>query len=249
MHGTPEARGGEDAEKTWRSRPSARGPPREVRGRGGAAAKPVARRQLMVAAGELLTRFALGERSLGAFSQPNTGSLLDVGNDARGAPYLVMEDGEGRHITAYAHERELDARARIALFLKILDAVQTAHSQLVVHRDIKPGNVLVDNHGEPKLLDFGIAKLLGDSAAAATRTGLGPLTPEYASPEQVRGEPIGTASDGSSLVRAGRGRCSRCRTCCTRGPQGRRTSGHRGWRGWWARTRRRDPRPALRPAH
>ena len=81
-------------------------------------------------------------------------------------------------------------RARIALFLKILDAVQTAHSHLIVHRDIKPSNVLVDAHGEPKLLDFGIAKLLGEGAPAATRTGLGSADTEVrASPEQVRGEP------------------------------------------------------------
>ena len=89
--------------------------------------------------------------------------------------------------------------ARVALFLKILDAAQTAHAQLIVHRDIKPSNVLVDAHGEPKLLDFGIAKLLDDSVPAMTRTGRGPLTPEYASPEQVRGDPVGVASDIYSL--------------------------------------------------
>ncbi len=165
----------------------------------GAFAKPVAIKLVLFDAGDLRTRFALEQRILGAFSHPNIASLLDVGTDANGAPYLVMEYVEGRHITAYAHDHRLDTRARVALFLKILDAVQTAHSHLVVHRDIKPSNVLVDAHGEPKLLDFGIAKLLGEGAPAATRTGLGPLTPEYASPEQVRGEPIGTGSDIYSL--------------------------------------------------
>ncbi len=150
-------------------------------------------------AGDLRTRFALEQRILGAFSHPNIASLLDVGNDDNGAPFLVMEFVQGQPLTAYARDHNLDVRSRVALFLKILDAVQTAHSQLVVHRDIKPNNVLVDAHGEPKLLDFGIAKLLDESPQTATRTRLGPLTPEYASPEQIRGEPIGTGSDIYSL--------------------------------------------------
>ena len=162
-------------------------------------AKPVAIKLLLFDAGDLRTRFALEQRILGALSHPNIASLLDVGQDANGAPYLVMEFVEGQPITRYVHDRELDLRARVELFCKILDAVQMAHSQLVVHRDIKPGNVLVDTHDEPKLLDFGIAKLLDGTTSVATRTGLGPLTPEYASPEQVRGEPIGTGSDIYSL--------------------------------------------------
>ena len=173
----------------------------------GAFAKPVAIKLVLFDAGDLRTRFALEQRILGAFSHPNIASLLDVGTDGKGAPYLVMEYVEGRAITAYAHDHELDIRARVALFLKILDAVQTAHSQLVVHRDIKPSNVFVDAHGEPKLLDFGIAKLLGEGAPAATRTGLGPLTPEYASPEQVRGRTdrhrFGHLLAGRAALRAG----------------------------------------------
>lgn len=165
----------------------------------GAFAKPIAIKLLLFDAGDLRTRFALEQRILGALSHPHIASLLDVGQDANGAPYLVMEYVEGKPITTYVHEHELDLRARLRLFLKILDAVQSAHNHLVVHRDIKPGNVLVDEHGNPKLLDFGIAKLLGDSQPSATGTGMGPLTPEYASPEQVRGEPIGTASDVYSL--------------------------------------------------
>lgn len=165
----------------------------------GAFAKPVAIKLLIYDAGDLRTRFALEQRILGGLSHPNIASLLDVGQDANGAPYLVMEYVEGRPITAYVHDKQLDQHACLNLFLKILDAVQTAHRQLVVHRDIKPSNVLVDEHDEPKLLDFGIAKLIGDAAPSTTRTGLGPLTPEYASPEQVRGEPIGIGSDIYSL--------------------------------------------------
>jgi tetratricopeptide (TPR) repeat protein len=165
----------------------------------GAFAKPVAIKLLLFDAGDLRTRFALEQRILGGLSHPNIASLLDVGQDANGAPYLVMEYVEGSTITAYVHDRQLGLRERIALFLKILDAVQNAHGQLVVHRDIKPSNVLVDAHDEPKLLDFGIAKLIDDSVPAMTRTGRGPLTPEYASPEQVRGDPVGTASDIYSL--------------------------------------------------
>ncbi|MEO8673827.1 MAG: serine/threonine-protein kinase, partial [Tahibacter sp.] len=161
--------------------------------------KIVAIKLLLIDASELRARFALEQRILGGVSHPNIASLIDIGTDDRGAPFLVMEYVEGRTLTVYAREQALDLRARVRLFLKILDAVQTAHGQLIVHRDIKPNNVLVDTHGEPKLLDFGIAKLLSSDAPSTTRTRLGPLTPEYASPEQVRGDPIGTGSDIYSL--------------------------------------------------
>ena len=161
--------------------------------------RPVAIKLLLFDAGDLRRRFAQEQRILGALDHPNIARLLDVGSDAHGAPFLVMEFVEGRVLTDYVRENRLDVRTRIELFIKILDAVQTAHGQLVVHRDIKPANVLVDEHGEPKLLDFGIAKLTGDQAVSTTRTGLGPLTPEYASPEQVRGDPIGVGSDIYSL--------------------------------------------------
>jgi eukaryotic-like serine/threonine-protein kinase len=165
----------------------------------GAFAKPVAIKLLMFDAGDLRQRFALEQRVQGALSHPNIASLLDAGRDANGSPYLVMEFVEGRPFNVYVKEEQTSLRDRVRLFLKILDAVQTAHGQLIVHRDIKPGNVLVDAHGEPKLLDFGIAKLIGDNQPSATRTRLGPLTPEYASPEQVRGDPIGIGSDVYSL--------------------------------------------------
>ncbi len=162
-------------------------------------AKPVAIKLLLIDAGDLRTRFALEQRILGSITHPNIASLIDIGNDERGAPFLVMEYVEGEPISAYAQRRNLDGRECADLFLKILDAVQTAHSQLIVHRDLKPANILVDAHGEPKLLDFGIAKLLVVDSPNATRTALGPLTPNYASPEQVRGEPVGTGSDIYSL--------------------------------------------------
>ena len=165
----------------------------------GAYSKPVAIKLILFDAGDLRARFALEQRILGSFSHPNIAALLDVGRDGGGAPYLVMEFVHGQPITNHVRDRDMNIRARVALFLKILEAVQTAHNQLVVHRDIKPNNILVDAHGEPKLLDFGVAKLLGEGSPSDTRTGLGPLTPEYASPEQVRGEPIGTGSDIYSL--------------------------------------------------
>ena len=162
-------------------------------------AKPVAIKLLLIDANELRERFALEQKILGQFTHPNIANLLDAGIDSHGAPYLVMEFVDGQSITAYARDHALGLRARLILFLKILDAMQTAHSHLIVHRDIKPSNVLVDTRGEPKVLDFGIAKLLTSDAADTTRTRLGPLTPNYASPEQVRGEPIGTGSDIYSL--------------------------------------------------
>ncbi|MEO6075402.1 MAG: serine/threonine-protein kinase, partial [Dokdonella sp.] len=161
--------------------------------------RPVAIKLLLFDAGDVRVRFAQEQRILGALDHPNIARLLDVGSDANGAPFLVMEYVEGQVLTDYLRERHIGLRACVELFLKILDAVQMAHSQLVVHRDIKPGNVLVDASGEPKLLDFGIAKLIGEQALANTRTGFGPLTPDYASPEQVRGEPIGVGSDIYSL--------------------------------------------------
>jgi serine/threonine protein kinase len=165
----------------------------------GAYDKLVAIKFLLFDAGDLRRRFALEQRILGALTHPNISSLLDASRDSRGAPYLVMEYVDGTPITQYVHEHALDLRARIRLFTAVVDAVQTAHSQLIVHRDIKPSNVLVSARGAPKLLDFGIAKLTGEHVAAQTRTHLGPHTPEYASPEQVRGDPIGTPSDIYSL--------------------------------------------------
>lgn len=167
----------------------------------GAFDKPVAIKLLAFDAGNLRARFMQEQRILGCLSHPHIATLLDVGNDANGTPYFIMEYIAGVPITQYAREQELTPSQRIELLLPVMDAVQAAHSQLIVHRDIKPSNVLVDHAGAAKLLDFGIAKLIGDEAAAVaqTRSGLRALTPEYASPEQVFGEPVGTLSDVYSL--------------------------------------------------
>lgn len=161
--------------------------------------KHVALKLLRFDAGDLRARFDNERHILAALEHPHIARLLDAGSDAHGAPYVALEYVEGESLTHWCDARGADLRTRLALFLKVLDAVQAAHGRLVVHRDLKPANILVDAHGAPKLLDFGVAKLLDGAARGLTRTGPAPLTPEYASPEQVRGDVIGTASDIYSL--------------------------------------------------
>jgi len=149
---------------------------------------------------DVLRRFRDEREILARLDHPNIARLLDAGLDAGGVPYLVMERVRGVPITAYCRERKLGVTERLALFLKVCAAVQHAHQHLVIHRDIKPGNILVTAEGEPKLLDFGIAKLMaGAPADEATRTLNRALTLDYASPEQVRGDAVTTASDVYSL--------------------------------------------------
>jgi serine/threonine protein kinase len=151
--------------------------------------------------GWAVNRFRHERQVLARLSHPHISRLLDGGSTVEGAPYLVMEYVDGEPLTSYCRERNLSTEARLRLFLKVCDAVSYAHRNLIVHRDIKPGNILVTAEGVPKLLDFGIAKLLepmGDSAPAAALT-THVLTPEYASPEQVRGEPVTIAADVYSL--------------------------------------------------
>jgi non-specific serine/threonine protein kinase/serine/threonine-protein kinase len=139
---------------------------------------------------------------LARLQHPNIAAVFDGGTTDDGQPYLVMELVEGRPITEYCALHHLGTRARIEMIRAVCDAVQYAHRNLVVHRDLKPGNILVGEDGRPKLLDFGIAKLLAagvDPDDAPTATLLPMMTPEYASPEQVRGEAVTTSSDIYSL--------------------------------------------------
>ncbi len=151
---------------------------------------------------EMVRRFHTERQILAQLQHPNIAQLYEGGTTEDHRPYLVMEHVAGRSIDRYCEEEELDHLARIELFLKVCAAVQVAHQNLVVHRDLKPSNILVDEAGEPKLLDFGIAKLLGPEVGdgdASTLPGARLMTPEYASPEQIRGDAITTASDVYSL--------------------------------------------------
>jgi eukaryotic-like serine/threonine-protein kinase len=145
----------------------------------------------------LSERFRTERQILASLDHPNIARLLDGGSDD-GVPYLVMELIEGTRIDSYCDERRLPVTERLRLFRHICAAVQYAHQRLVIHRDLKPSNILVTKEGSPKLLDFGIAKIL-DRTHGARTTRAGPMTPEYASPEQVRGDPITTASDVYAL--------------------------------------------------
>lgn len=136
-------------------------------------------------------------RLLARLEHPGIARLLDGGISAQGWPYLVMEYVDGMHINQWCQQQQLDWRARLRLMLKVCDAVRYAHSKLVVHADIKPSNVLVNQDGEPKLVDFGIASLLRTNPEAE-QPGAGLVlrcSPAYAAPEQLRGEPVTTAND------------------------------------------------------
>ncbi|MFN2624008.1 MAG: protein kinase [Chthoniobacterales bacterium] len=150
---------------------------------------------------EVLHRFHAERQILARLAHPNIAILFDAGTTDEGLPYFVMEYIEGTRVTEFVRERNLSVTDRIVLFRKVCAAVQFAHENLVVHRDLKPGNILVTPNGEPKLLDFGIAKLLSleEGAWEMTIAGRERLTPGYASPEQVRGEPVTTVSDVYSL--------------------------------------------------
>jgi eukaryotic-like serine/threonine-protein kinase len=146
----------------------------------------------------ILERFRIERQILATLDHPNIASLLDGGTTDDGIPYLVMELVEGIPIDDYCDSRKLNVTSRLELFRQVCAAVQYAHQRLVIHRDLKPSNILVTPEGSPKLLDFGIAKLL-DASGSTEATVLRPMTPEYASPEQIRGETITTASDVYSL--------------------------------------------------
>ncbi|AKC87484.1 serine/threonine-protein kinase [Pseudoxanthomonas suwonensis] len=141
-------------------------------------------------------RLAEERRILAGLQHPNIARLYDGGTTAAGLPYLVMEFVDGQALDAYCRDQALDLRQRLALFVRVCRAVQAAHAHLVVHCDLKPGNVLVRADGEPVLLDFGIARLL-DGAGQGERTAY--CTPAYAAPETLSGQPVGVASDVFSL--------------------------------------------------
>jgi serine/threonine-protein kinase len=150
----------------------------------------------------VIQRFRTERQILANLEHPNIARLIDGGATHDGQPYLVMEYVEGQPISSYCDRGQLSLTQRLNLFLTVCAAVQFAHQNLVVHRDIKPGNILVTPDGVPKLLDFGIAKLVDPTRAdlgEQTATHLRVMTPEYASPEQVRGQTITTASDVYSL--------------------------------------------------
>ncbi|MBN8483059.1 MAG: serine/threonine protein kinase, partial [Xanthomonadales bacterium] len=143
--------------------------------------------------------FRRERQALASLSHPNIAHLIDGGITAGGIPYLAIEFVDGVPITAFVTEHQLDVRARLQLFITVCRAVDAAHRQLIVHRDIKPSNILVTGEGTVKLLDFGIAKLLDEGDEQATRSGLVPLTPGYAAPEQYAGQRISTATDVYAL--------------------------------------------------
>jgi serine/threonine protein kinase len=149
------------------------------------------------------TRFKNERQILASLNHPNIAKILDGGTTAEDVPYFVMELVEGQRLDEYCDAQELATTQRLNLFLHVCSAVQYAHQRLIIHRDIKPGNILVTAEGVPKLLDFGIAKILDSNETAnqpaQTISLVRLLTPEYASPEQVKGEPITTASDVYSL--------------------------------------------------
>ena len=153
---------------------------------------------------EIVRRFERERDVLAELSHPNIARLLDGGTTDDGLPYFVMEYVDGKPITHFCDEKRLTIDERLRLFQKLCGAVAYIHKRSIIHRDIKPSNAVIDGDGEPKLLDFGIAKLLTpvtDARASLTLTAAEPrlLTPDYASPEQLRGERVTAASDVYSL--------------------------------------------------
>ena len=150
----------------------------------------------------VVARFKNERQILATLEHPNIARLLDGGTTETGTPYLVMERIEGQPIGEYCDAHKLSIADRLNLFIQVCAAVQYAHQRLIIHRDIKPNNILVAEDGTPKLLDFGVAKVVGSDMPAQqkeTLTAFRALTPEYASPEQINGSPVTTASDIYSL--------------------------------------------------
>jgi eukaryotic-like serine/threonine-protein kinase len=146
-------------------------------------------------------RFVQERRILAELNHPHIARFIDGGASADGRLYFAMEYVAGDNLLVFAQARQLSVRDKVRLLVAVCDAVAYAQAHLVVHRDLKPSNILVDANGQPRVLDFGIAKLLGDGASdvAMTQTGLRALSPQYAAPEQVLGDSISTATDVYSL--------------------------------------------------
>ncbi|MEY2562492.1 MAG: eukaryotic-like serine/threonine-protein kinase [Verrucomicrobiota bacterium] len=149
---------------------------------------------------EIVARFRHEEQILASLNHPNIAQLYGAGIAAGDVPFFAMEYVEGTRIDEYCNAHALPTAARLQLFRKVCAAVHYAHQRLVIHRDLKPSNILVTTNGEPKLLDFGIAKLVeGQDAFTQMQTLPGAMTPDYASPEQIRGDAMTTSSDVYSL--------------------------------------------------
>ena len=157
---------------------------------------------------ELERHFRRERQILASLNHPNIAKLIDGGVSEAGELFLVMEFIEGEPLVAFAENQQLTIEDRLRLFLKICQAVSFAHQNLVIHRDLKPSNILISRDGEPKLLDFGLAKLTEHSAGSSpvslkgaeqTQTGFQAFTPAYASPEQILGKSVTTTSDVFSL--------------------------------------------------
>jgi serine/threonine-protein kinase len=151
---------------------------------------------------DLIARFRAERQILATLDHPNIARLIDVGATPQGLPYFVMEFVDGKPILEFCNDHRLDLTQRIQLFRRICEAVHHAHRSLIVHRDLKPGNILVSADGVPKLLDFGIAKMLDPASELArlrTQTDVRLLTPDYAAPEQIRGDAVTTACDVYAL--------------------------------------------------
>jgi eukaryotic-like serine/threonine-protein kinase len=150
-----------------------------------------------------LRRFKNEQQILATLEHPHIARLLDAGTTDDGHPYIAMEYVDGQRIDQYCDTHRMNTVQRVKLFQKVCEAVQFAHQRLVIHRDLKPANILISQDGNPKLLDFGIAKLLDPElyfqTAELTATAVRPMTPDYASPEQARGEAVTTASDVYAL--------------------------------------------------
>lgn len=156
----------------------------------------VAIKRVRVQTADVRERLFSERRLLARLEHPNIARFIDAGVDAAGSPWLVLEYVEGVPISDWCAQQTLSLHDRLRLFGKVCAAVEHAHRHLIVHRDLKPANVLVNVDGEPKLLDFGIAKLLDGTGEGNT---VGALTPSYAAPEQLRGEPVSTATDVYAL--------------------------------------------------